>query len=138
MIINVINSLKKTYPDLRTYEQFGEYQLILARDGITTKITLVDMNPITGDLYANYLSVEVTRENGVLKATYNNGSTEFLFSSGDIMYSYDYKRNEKKLMEITQNELYRFLKGDVMDWIKEHFKMKLGLEKLVEKLVKGT
>ncbi len=137
MLITIIDKLKKAFPDLRVYSQFGEYQLILARDNMTLKVTLVDMNPITGDLYANYLSVEVTRENGVLRAVYNNGSTEFLYSSGDIMYSYEYIKNERKLMEITQNQLYSFLRGDVMGWIETHFKMKLGFEKLVEKLVKG-
>ncbi len=138
MLANVIEKLKRAFPDLRVYEQFGEYQLILARNGITITITIVNINPITEDLYANYISVKVTRDNGVIDATYNNGSTEFLLSSGDIMYSYSYIKNERKLMEITQNQLYSFLRGNVVGWIKEHFKMKYELEKLVEKLVTET
>jgi hypothetical protein len=137
MIMNVVNRLKRVYPDLYASEQFNEYELIHAQNEIVTKVILVDMNMITGDLYASFLSVKVTRDDAVVNAVYNQGSTEFLFSSGDILYSYTDKRNEKKLIEITQNQLSRFLGGDVMDFVKSHFKMKYGVLKIVEKVVTG-
>ncbi len=138
MIINVINRLKRAYPELYTSEQFGEYQLILARNATVTKVILVGMNTMTEDLYASLLSVKITRDNGLLDAIYDNGSTQFLLSMGDVLYSYDDKRNEKKLMEITEHELYEFLGGKVLDWIKNQFKMKYAVQKLVEKLVMET
>jgi hypothetical protein len=153
MLITIIDKLKRDFPDLRVTQHFGEYELYLARDGMILKMTLTNMNPLNGYVYANYLSVEVTRENGIIKATYYDGSTDFLLNSGDVMYSYEYKKNKTKPLEISQQQLYSFFRGDVIQWINLHTKMKFKgdpygwladlfkisskVEELVIKLVRG-
>jgi hypothetical protein len=135
MITNVVNRLKRAYPDLYVSEQFNEYQLILARDGIVTKAVIVNMNEFTNELYAIELSVRIENEKGILVATYNNGSTQFFFTMNEVLYSYDDKKNEKKLIAITEHQLYEFLGGNVLDWIKHKFKMPYKVQKMIEEMV---
>ncbi len=130
-----VHRLNRIYPDLHVSYQFGEYHLVSARGEMMVEVIIVGANVITEDLYASFLSVKVVRNDAIVSAVYASGSTEFMFSMGEVQYGYTKKTHEKKMIEITQGQLSRFLGGDVSGFMRDHFEMDYMMWKTVEELV---
>jgi hypothetical protein len=127
----IINDLVKHYPSLYVRKRIFEYELISQRDNGTFKAIIANKTTTAGYLIVLEAEVKVITDNGVLVADYNHGYEKFEVRINNIEYSYEYTPVEKTVFVMSENQMYSFLTGRALDWIKSNFKMPYEVEKLL-------
>ncbi len=127
----IINDLVKHYPSLYVRKRIFEYELISQRDNGTFKAVVANKTTTAGYLIVLETEVKVIADSDTLVADYNRGYERFEVRIGNIEYSYEYTPVEKSALIMSENQMYSFLTGRALDWIKSNFKMPYEVEKLL-------
>jgi hypothetical protein len=125
----IINDLVKHYPSLYVRKRIFEYELISQKDNGTFKAVVANKTTTAGYLIVLEAEVKVITDNGTLIADYNRGYERFEVRIGNIEYSYEYTPVEKTVLVMNENQMYSFLTGRALNWIRTNFKMPYEVEK---------